>query len=62
MSSVACQEQANAPYGGHGDGGYSAVRDMRNPSARIELVAPGHVPAEWEQWLSIVQASIARQR
>jgi len=29
---------------------------------RIELVAPGHFPAEWEQWPSTVRASIVRQR
>jgi integrase len=27
------------------------------PSARVELVAPGHVPAGWEQWPGTVQAS-----
>ena len=32
------------------------------PSARVELVAPGHVPAGWEQWPGTVRASIARQR
>ena len=32
------------------------------PSARVELVAPGQVPAEWEQWPGTVQASIVRQR
>ena len=32
------------------------------PSARVELVAPGQVPAEWEQWPSTVQGSIVRQR
>ena len=32
------------------------------PSARIELVAPGQLPAEWEQWPSTVQGSILRQR
>ncbi len=32
------------------------------PSARIELVAPGHSPAQWEQWPSTVQGSILRQR
>ena len=32
------------------------------PSARIELVAPGQLPAEWEQWPGTVQASIVRQR
>jgi hypothetical protein len=31
------------------------------PSTRVELVAPGQVPAEWEQWPSTVQDSIARQ-
>ena len=31
------------------------------PSARIELVAPGQLPAEWEQWPSTVQDSIMRQ-
>jgi hypothetical protein len=30
-------------------------------SARIEVVAPGQLPAEWEQWSSTVQASILRQ-
>jgi len=35
---------------------------MRNPAARIELVAPGRVPAEWEQWPSTVRAGIVRQR
>ena len=32
------------------------------PSARVELVAPGQVPAEWEQWPGTVQDSIMRQR
>ena len=32
------------------------------PSARVELVAPGHLPAEWKQWPRTVQASIQRQR
>lgn len=32
------------------------------PAARIELVAPGRVPAEWEQWPSTVRAGIVRQR
>jgi hypothetical protein len=32
------------------------------PAARVELVAPGHVPAEWEQWPGRVRASITRQR
>jgi hypothetical protein len=32
------------------------------PSARVELVAPGHVPAGWERWPGTVQASIVRQR
>ena len=32
------------------------------PSARIELVTPGQLPAKWEQWPSTVQASISRQR
>ncbi len=32
------------------------------PAARIELMAPGHFPAEWEQWPSTVQGSIMRQR
>jgi hypothetical protein len=32
------------------------------PSARVELVAPGEVPAGWEQWPGTVQASIVRQR
>jgi hypothetical protein len=33
-----------------------------SPSARIELVAPGHFPAGWEQWPSTVQDIISRQR
>ena len=32
------------------------------PSARVELVAPGHLPVEWEQWPGTVQASILRER
>jgi hypothetical protein len=32
------------------------------PSARVELEAPGHLPAEWEQWPRTVQDSIERQR
>jgi hypothetical protein len=32
------------------------------PSARVELVAPGRLPAEWEQWPRTVQDSIERQR
>jgi hypothetical protein len=32
------------------------------PSARIELVAPGQFPAEWEQWPLTVRASIVRRR
>jgi hypothetical protein len=32
------------------------------PSARVELVAPGQVPAEWEQWPSTVRASIVQRR
>jgi hypothetical protein len=32
------------------------------PSARVELVAPGCLPAEWEQWPRTVQDSIERQR
>jgi hypothetical protein len=32
------------------------------PAARVELVAPGHLPAQWEQWPSTVQASILRER
>ncbi len=34
----------------------------RNPSARVELVAPGQPAAEWEQWPRTVQASILRRR
>jgi len=33
-----------------------------SPSARIELLAPGQFPAEWEQWPRTVRASIMRQR
>jgi len=32
------------------------------PSARIELVAPGQLPAEWEQWPSTMQGNILRRR
>ena len=32
------------------------------PSARVELVAPGQVPAEWEQWSRAVQDGIMRRR
>lgn len=32
------------------------------PAARIELVAPGQLPAQWEQWPSTVQAAIVRER
>jgi hypothetical protein len=31
-------------------------------SVRVELVAPGQLPAEWEQWPSTVKNSIVRQR
>jgi hypothetical protein len=31
-------------------------------SARVELVAPGHLPAGWEHWPGTVQAAIVRQR
>jgi len=34
----------------------------RIPSARIELVAPGHFPAEWEQWPDAVRDAIVRRR
>ena len=32
------------------------------PSARVELVAPGGVPAGWEKWPGTVRASIVRRR
>ena len=32
------------------------------PCARIELVAPGQLPPEWEQWPSTVQGNILRRR
>jgi hypothetical protein len=32
------------------------------PCARIELVAPGQLPAQWDQWPGTVQASIVRDR
>jgi hypothetical protein len=32
------------------------------PSARVELVAPGQVPARWEQWSGAGQDSFARRR
>jgi len=32
------------------------------PATRIELVAPGQLPAQWEQWPSTVRHSIRRQR
>ena len=31
-------------------------------ATRIELVAPGQMPADWDQWPGTVQASIMRQR
>jgi hypothetical protein len=34
----------------------------RTAASRIELVAPGQFPAEWDQWRSTVQDSILRQR
>ena len=34
----------------------------RTPSVRVELVAPGRLPAEWQQWPRTVQDSIQRQR
>jgi hypothetical protein len=33
-----------------------------SPSVRVELVAPGQFPAEWERWPSTVQDSMLRQR
>jgi hypothetical protein len=33
-----------------------------SPAARVELVAPGRLPAGWDQWPSTVQHSILRQR
>jgi transposase len=35
---------------------------LRNPSARVELVAPGQLPAEWERWPSTMQHTTLRQR
>jgi hypothetical protein len=32
------------------------------PGARIELVAPGQLPAGWDQWPGTVQANVVRQR
>jgi hypothetical protein len=32
------------------------------PTAHIELVDPGQLPAGWDQWPGLVQASIVRQR
>ena len=32
------------------------------PAARIELVAPGQLPAQWDQWPSTAQASVTRDR
>ncbi len=32
------------------------------PSARIELVAPGQLPAEWDQWPGTAKASVMRDR
>ena len=37
------------------------ARHAEPPSARIELVAPGQLPAGWDQWPGTVQASILRQ-
>jgi hypothetical protein len=47
---------------GQGDDGNSAVRGMWNLLSRIELVAPGQLPAQLEQWPTTVQDSILRQR
>jgi hypothetical protein len=33
-----------------------------SPSARIELVAPGELPAEWGQWSSTAQGTFLLQR
>jgi len=33
-----------------------------SPSTRIELVAPGELPAEWEQWPSTVQGTFLLDR
>ena len=51
--------------GPHGHSRWWSPRRARHaelPSARIELVAPGQLPAEWDQWPSTVQDSIVRQR
>jgi len=32
------------------------------PATRIELVGPGQLPAQWEQWPGTVQSAIVRQR
>jgi hypothetical protein len=53
---------ARAARHGHTNGSHPALRGMRNPSARVELVAPGHVPAGWEQWPGTVQDSIVQRR
>ena len=33
-----------------------------SPSSRVELVAPGELPAEWEQWPSTVQGTFLLDR
>jgi hypothetical protein len=38
------------------------MRGMRYPGSRVELVAPGQVPAGWDQWPGTVLASILRRR
>jgi hypothetical protein len=47
---------------GHGNGGHSAVRGLRNPPQPASSSRPGHLPAQWKQWPSTVQGIIVRQR
>jgi hypothetical protein len=36
--------------------------DCGAPATRIELVAPGQLPAQWEQWSGTVRDSLRRHR
>jgi hypothetical protein len=40
----------------------SPCAECGSPSTRIELVAPGELPAEWEQWPSTVQGTFLLDR
>jgi hypothetical protein len=38
------------------------VRGLRDPATRIELVAPGQLPAQCEQWPGTVRDNVLRRR